>query len=284
MNQQNTQATQPNNSPVSPPVPPTPPPASTLLTPTNQAPSIPPPTTSASPVPPVSPAYPPYPSSPNQPPPNSPSTVVSNQSSHKLSNYIKILIIIIIYIGLAGLSYFFYTSRQQSKTTDSSLPQKPTPTQIASGKTPEVNLAEQPPSIEGFGKLLPTDKTSSQKPPWNPSISPIISPSLTHPPSTPVPTRKKPSVDRQNFFITATNNTFTPNLFYAEAYQIIDVILTATDKNYDIAVPEINVYKVIPKGTKDFVEFQVLSEGTYHILCRDLCGGAPQASAILIVK
>mgnify|MGYP000221112687 CR=1 FL=1 len=207
-------------------------------------------------------------------------------------NYIKILIIIIIYLGLLISAAFFYLQRDKNKSATTSpphptgVPFKSAQSTIAKeAKEPEINVADSPvtPFI-GFGKLIPTGNTSSSSTfPTAPNQSFSLSPTAASPNAQAPSIRKKPSVERQNLFIKASGNTFTPNQFTAEAYQIIDVIVTAEDKDYDIAVPEINVYKVIPKG-KDFVEFQVISPGTYHIVCRDLCNGNPQASAILTVK
>jgi len=234
-----------------------------------QAPATP----TAVPNPPVVPSPTPPNPPPSSPPPQNPSPAplepITNKPTSNLSKYIKIFSIVTIYIAAAVLSYFFYTNQRQPKTGSRAATPSPTislflPTATA---TPTQTFAST------SATLTPTASSAS-------SFGKLVTP----PTPTPKPTAKIPSTPRQTIEITAAANTFTPNQLSAELNQIVTIIITASDKDYDFTIPVFGISKTFPKGTRSFVEFQATSEGVFYFSCQTTCGNNPSATGTLTVK
>lgn len=215
----------------------------TLPTPSNPSPPAPPPPAA----PPIHPPIePPYPVSPPPLVPPSSDTIQDKKNNH-LSKYIKIFSIALIYIAVATLSYFFYTEQRQPKTESRASMPSPTISLFAATATPAPTTTQAPTassstSSSGFGNLITTPTPTK-----NPTPTPM----------------KIPSTPRQTIEITADKNTFTPRELFAELNQIVTVIITAVDKDYDFTIPGFGISKTIPKNGKGFVEFQATAEGVF---------------------
>lgn len=220
-------------------------------------------TPTAVPNPPVAPS----PTPPSPPPSSPPPTPIPNKPASNLSKYIKVFSIAIICIASAVLSYFFYTNQRQPKTGSRAA----TPSPTVSLFLPTTIPTQTPASASAT--LAPTSSSSG-------SFGKIITP----PTLTPKPTAKIPSTPRQTIEITAENNSFTPNRLFGELNQIITIIITASDKDYDFTLPIFGISKIFPKGTRGFVEFQATQEGTFYFSCSTTCGNNPSATGTLTVK
>jgi len=216
---------------------------------------------------PTPPNPPPSSPPPQNPPPSPPPTPIRDKPASNLSKYIKIFSIVTIYIAAAVLSYFFYTNQRQPKTSSRAATPSPTISIFA----PTVTSTP----VTATGNLTPSPTASSSG-----SFGKIVTP----PTPTPKPAVKIPSIPRQTIEITAAANTFTPNQLSAELNQIVTIIITASDKDYDFTLPVFGISKTFPKGTRGFVEFQATSEGVFYFSCQTTCGNNPSATGTLTVK
>lgn len=77
----------------------------------------------------------------------------------------------------------------------------------------------------------------------------------------------------RQFAIDADNSAFTPATVVAKKGDIIDLEITAVDKDYDFTQPDYGFSAVpIPKGETKRVQFQALNAGKFTFYCTS-CGG-----------
>jgi heme/copper-type cytochrome/quinol oxidase subunit 2 len=82
----------------------------------------------------------------------------------------------------------------------------------------------------------------------------------------------------------ANNNTFSPDSFEVKKNQIVKIGFTASDKMYDISIPDLGITQVIPKNQSSQVEFQAIKEGSFPIFCRYYCDDSPAVKGTLKVS
>jgi heme/copper-type cytochrome/quinol oxidase subunit 2 len=79
--------------------------------------------------------------------------------------------------------------------------------------------------------------------------------------------------DFRQFAISADNNAFVPATVIVKSGDIIDLEITAVDKNYDFTQPDYGFSAVsLPKGETTKVQFQALNTGKFTFYCAS-CGG-----------
>jgi len=77
----------------------------------------------------------------------------------------------------------------------------------------------------------------------------------------------------RQFPISANNNTFVPATIAVNVGDIIDLEITAVDKDYDFTQPDYGFSSLsIQKGTTKKVQFQAVSSGKFTFYCSS-CGG-----------
>lgn len=79
--------------------------------------------------------------------------------------------------------------------------------------------------------------------------------------------------DLRQFAITADNDAFTPATIIVKNGDIIDLEITAVDKNYDFTQPDYGFSAVpVQKGTTAKIQFETLTTGKFTFYCTS-CGG-----------
>ena len=228
--------------------------------PTTNNQSIPPPVE-----PPTSPSPPPVTDNPPPPPitNNPPPTTHNLQPITHISRFAPLLLIPLI-ITTFATSYFFFSHQRQPK-----------PSSRASAPTPSISLLTT-------NNPQPTTYNSQ---PTTHNLSPTITSSgfgtlLPSPtPLSPPPENLPPAI----FNITAANDTFTPNQLTARRGQIVTIYISASDKTYDISIPQLGLSRVIQKGDRKSLEFQASSFGQYIFACTSYCNSTT-ARGILTIK
>jgi len=77
----------------------------------------------------------------------------------------------------------------------------------------------------------------------------------------------------RQFIVTANNDTFTPATAIVKKGDIIDLEITAVDKDYDFTQPDYGFSALpVPKGKTTKVQFQGLNSGKFTFYCAS-CGG-----------
>ncbi|MDP1706376.1 MAG: cupredoxin domain-containing protein [bacterium] len=76
-------------------------------------------------------------------------------------------------------------------------------------------------------------------------------------------------------------NSFDPNSLVVNEGDIIDIQLSAIDRDYEIYLPGLGIYKLVPKGQRSEVQFQAYPAGEHLFACKDNCSNPPQASLVI---
>lgn len=76
-------------------------------------------------------------------------------------------------------------------------------------------------------------------------------------------------------------NSFDPNSLVVNEGDVIDIQLSAIDRDYEIYLPGLGIYKLVPKGQKSEVQFQAYPAGEHLFACKDDCSNPPQASLVI---
>ena len=86
------------------------------------------------------------------------------------------------------------------------------------------------------------------------------------------------------FEIKADKNKFEPQTIIVNRLDLIDIKLTAVDKEYDITIPDFGIFQKANKGETKPIQFQATAEGKYTYYCNS-CGGLKSgAIGYIIVK
>ncbi len=76
-------------------------------------------------------------------------------------------------------------------------------------------------------------------------------------------------------------NSFDPSSLSVRESDVVDIHLSAIDRDYEIYLPDLGVYKLAPKGEKSEIQFQAYPAGNYVFACRNNCGDSPTASLVI---
>lgn len=79
----------------------------------------------------------------------------------------------------------------------------------------------------------------------------------------------------------AEGNSFDPNSLIVNEGDVIDIKLSAIDRDYEIYLPGLGIYKLVPKGQKSEVQFQAYPAGEHLFACKDDCSNPPRASLVI---
>ncbi|MCR4328016.1 MAG: cupredoxin domain-containing protein [Patescibacteria group bacterium] len=85
----------------------------------------------------------------------------------------------------------------------------------------------------------------------------------------------------RHFDIAVTGNNYNPSTIVVNEGDVIDISLTAEDKDYNIFFPDFGVYKEVIKGQTGKLQFQGYPFGQYKFVC-DEC--TPSFEGKLIVN
>ena len=86
----------------------------------------------------------------------------------------------------------------------------------------------------------------------------------------------------RHFNITAEKSAFTPSIIVINEGDVLDISLTAVDRDYSFEFPDMGFAKKITKGTTGNVNFQISNFGQYKFVCAELC--SPAVDGTLIVN
>jgi heme/copper-type cytochrome/quinol oxidase subunit 2 len=124
-----------------------------------------------------------------------------------------------------------------------------------------------------------TNTTNTQSQTRGPAPKNIDIPDLNTPVSSDVakPTMVMPaapgsSSDFRNFEISITSGGFKPNKIIVSSGDVLNIVATAVDGNYDFAQPDYGIFIPIKKGEKKTISFQATAAGTFKFFCSS-CGG-----------
>jgi len=77
------------------------------------------------------------------------------------------------------------------------------------------------------------------------------------------------------------NNTFQPPDLIVNEGDVVDIRLSAMDRDYEIYLPELGIYKLVAKGKKSEVQFQAFPAGKHVFRCKAICLDSPKASLVI---
>ncbi|MFH0712383.1 MAG: cupredoxin domain-containing protein [Candidatus Jorgensenbacteria bacterium] len=87
----------------------------------------------------------------------------------------------------------------------------------------------------------------------------------------------------RDFEIRAENGKFSPNTIVVNDGDIINVIVTAVDGDYNFFFPDFGVYQFVKAGTTAKRQFQATPFGQYEFYCKD-CGNDARGTLIVNEK
>lgn len=88
----------------------------------------------------------------------------------------------------------------------------------------------------------------------------------------------------RHFDISASGNTYSPNIIVVNEGDVIDLNFTAVDGKYDLFFPDFGIYKAAAKGEIVKLQFQGNPFGEYKFYCKDSCGSAKVEGKLIVNK
>ncbi|MER3570506.1 MAG: hypothetical protein C4348_02830 [Patescibacteria group bacterium] len=83
-------------------------------------------------------------------------------------------------------------------------------------------------------------------------------------PSTKVETGK---TNFRKFYLNLNNESLDKTYIIAQKDEILNIEFNASDKDYDLSVPQYFLMISVPKGKSKIIEFQATREGNFKIIC-----------------
>lgn len=77
------------------------------------------------------------------------------------------------------------------------------------------------------------------------------------------------------------NNAFEPPSLIVKEGDVVDIRLSAMDRDYEIYLPQLGIYKLVAKGSKSEIQFQAYPAGEHVFSCKANCVNPPQASLVI---
>mgnify|MGYP001567345798 CR=1 FL=1 len=134
--------------------------------------------------------------------------------------------------------------------------------------TPSVSQQPSPPTTEATSQTrLEVPKNITVPDSNQTTTAPDIAKPVSVSPATPQGDRSL-----RKFEIRAEENKFKPKEIIAYEKDIVQIKVTAVDKDYDWVQPDYGFNVKIAKGTTKTIEFQVTTVGKYVFYC-EACGG-----------
>lgn len=85
--------------------------------------------------------------------------------------------------------------------------------------------------------------------------------------------------------VKASRYKFEPDPIVVGIGEHVRLLVTSTDVEHGMAIPEFDVKKTVPPGKTETIEFDANKKGAFHAHCSTYCGpGHAQMHATLIVK
>jgi len=159
---------------------------------------------------------------------------------------------IIIVVGIVFL-------RPQPESQPSNLPTSGA--QTGQGGTPSETQTRTPVPADVTAPVVGQQVASSVAPPQ------VVTPANSHTAS-----------QLRSFTITANHNAFTPSTIIVNQGDIVNIVVSAVDKNYDFTQPDYGFKQAIPKGQSKQIQFGATASGKFSFYCAS-CGG-PSAGPI----
>lgn len=171
-----------------------------------------------------------------------------------MSSKSKIICIVIIALVAIGVIAFFITRPSSTPTSMSSSNQ-----------------------IEATGTRAPVPAGVTV-----PSQGEATAPNVA-PPQVVSPAKAGSDSEYRSFSITADDNQFTPSTIVVNQGDVVNLIITAVDKNYDFTQPDYGFKQVaILKGQSKTIQFGATATGQFTFYCSS-CGGPTQGPTGYII-
>ena len=77
------------------------------------------------------------------------------------------------------------------------------------------------------------------------------------------------------------NNVFEPSTLIVNEGDVVDIRLAAMDRDYEIYLPGLGIYKLVAKGKKSEIQFQAYSAGEHIFGCKAECANPPRGSLVI---
>lgn len=77
------------------------------------------------------------------------------------------------------------------------------------------------------------------------------------------------------------NNAFEPPTLIVNEGDVVDIRLAAMDRDYEIYLPGLGIYKLVAKGKKSEIQFQAFPAGEHIFGCKAECANPPRASLVI---
>lgn len=130
-----------------------------------------------------------------------------------------------------------------------------------------------------------TATTSAVTPTRAPAPTDVVVPALDQTttadvavPQVVAPASSHSSASFRSFSIEADGDQFTPSTIIVNVNDVVNIVITAVDKNYDFTQPDYGLKQSILKGQTKTIQFGATAAGKFTFYCAS-CGG-PSAGPI----
>lgn len=79
----------------------------------------------------------------------------------------------------------------------------------------------------------------------------------------------------------AENNVFEPPSLIVREGDVVDINLSAMDRDYEVYLPGLGVYKLVAKGQKSKIQFQAYPAGEHAFACKADCANPPHGLLVI---
>lgn len=86
----------------------------------------------------------------------------------------------------------------------------------------------------------------------------------------------------RSFSISAEDGKFQPNTVIVEQGDVVNLNITAVDRDYDFTQPDYGFKESIPKGTSKRIQFGATASGKFTFFC-SVCGGPEEGPIGFII-
>ena len=88
----------------------------------------------------------------------------------------------------------------------------------------------------------------------------------------------------RHFNLNGENNQYSPSTIIVKEGDTIDIGFTSKDRDYNFFLPDLGIYKTVPKGQTQNIQFQGYPYGKYAFYCKDVCGSAKVEGTLIVTK